>query len=286
MVLTNTYPNGQLFANGFALQPGSDFWFREGVVPEPSTLALIGLGSLLAFGIKRRSMLPVLFLAGVLFTIPVLPAYSAPDSVVQVTADAAGLNRVSAMALPRIGTFWVMKTSSDGNLIGSPYPFLPSGLSAMPTYWVTNDIFIVDDTGGLLLPSSAARLSNAQAASTMQAQASTMVNLIGRIQNPPADEEFQPDGFVPMFDTSGLWLEASNEDDGYVGLRAHNTIGGDNYQLLSTTDLLNTNWDLGQILSGASGYTDFTPVPMTSATNFFRVHHANPVMEIEDDENS
>jgi hypothetical protein len=30
-------------------------------------------------------------------------------------------------------------------------------------------------------------------------------------------------------------------------LRAHSTIGGDNYQLLSTTDLLNTNWDLGQI---------------------------------------
>jgi hypothetical protein len=47
-------------------------------------------------------------------------------------------------------------------------------------------------------------------------------------------------------------VEASNENNCYLGLRAHNTIGGDNYQLLSTTNLLNTNWDLGQILFNAS----------------------------------
>ena len=174
-----------------------------------------------------------------------------------------------------------MKTSSDGNLIGPPYPFLPPGLSALPTFLVTNNIFIVDDTGGQLMPSSAGRMSSAQAASTMQAQAKTMAALIGRILYPAADEEFQPNGFTPMFDTSGLWLEASNEDNYYLGLRAHNTIGGDNYQLLSTTNLLNHSWDLGQILFGASdGYADFSPVPMTNAMTFFRAHHANPVMYI------
>ncbi len=82
------------------------------------------------------------------------------------------------------------------------------------------------------------------------------------------------------FDTNGLWLEASNEVTN-VGLRLHNTIGGDNYQLLSTTNLLNTNWDLGEILPGASdGYIDFSPVPMTNAMTFFRAHHANLVMKI------
>jgi hypothetical protein len=44
-------------------------------------------------------------LAGVLFIAIIPPAHAASDSVVQVTADAAGLTRVSATALPRIGTF-------------------------------------------------------------------------------------------------------------------------------------------------------------------------------------
>lgn len=57
---SDTYPNGQLFESGAGFS--KDLWFREGVVPEPSTLALVGLSSLLAFGFKRRSKLPVLFL--------------------------------------------------------------------------------------------------------------------------------------------------------------------------------------------------------------------------------
>jgi hypothetical protein len=275
ITIGNTYPNGQVFEDGGGFS--TDFWFREGVVPEPSTLALVGLSGLLVYALKRRFKPLVLLL----FTASVLPVYSAQDSVVQVTADAAGLTRVSSAILPSEGTFWIMKTSPDGDIIGPPYPFLPPGLSAVPTYWVTNDIFIVDDTGGQLMPASAGRLSSAQAAATMQAQATTIANLIERIQNPPAAEEFRRNGFTPMFDMSGLWLEASNENNGYLGLRAQNTIGGDNYQLLSTTNLLNTNWDLGQILFGASaGYADFSPVPMTNAATFFRAHQANPAMEI------
>ena len=47
-----TYPNGQLFNDGSAFNPVTDFWFQEGVdaVPEPTTLALIALGGVLLFG--------------------------------------------------------------------------------------------------------------------------------------------------------------------------------------------------------------------------------------------
>lgn len=168
-----------------------------------------------------------------------------------------------------------------------PYPALPANLSALPIYSVAGNAFIVDDTGGQISRPSVGRMSSVRAASIAQTQAATMASLIGQILNPAADEEFQPHGFTPMFDTSGLWLEASNENNGYLGLRAHNTIGGDNYQLLSTTNLLNHSWDLGQISSGASdGYADFSPVPMTNAMTFYRAHHANPVMWIEDAQDS
>jgi hypothetical protein len=252
VVLTNTYPNGLLYGSGFAEQPGSDLWFREGVVPEPSTLALVGLGGLLIFVFKRRFKLVV----PLLLAVSVLSAHSAPDSVVQATADAAGLTPVSATALPDTGTFWVMTNSLDGDLMALPYPELPSDLSALPIYSVIGNEFIVDDTGGQI-STSAGWMSSAQATSAAQAQAATTAALIDLIQTSTngGNQLFQPNNL--MIDTNGLWLEASNEDP-YLGLRAHNTINGDNYQLLSTSNLSDANWDLRQILFGASdGYADF-----------------------------
>jgi hypothetical protein len=291
VVLTNTYPNGLLYGSGSAEQPGSDLWFREGIetTPEPSTLALIGVSSLLVFIFKRRSKLVALLL----FTAPVLPVYSAPDSVVQATSDAAGLTPVSAAALPNTGTFWIMTVNPNGNLVALPYPFLPPSLSALPIFAAGN-AFVVDDTGGQLAPASAGRMSDARASSIAQRQSQSMADLLEQILNPPfpggggggTNEEYQP-RYTPLsFDTNGLWLEATNEAPN-LGLRLHNPVGGDNYQLLSTTNLLNTPWDLGQILFGVSGdYVDFSPVPMTNVATFFRAHQANPVMGIYNSQNS
>ncbi len=174
-----------------------------------------------------------------------------------------------------------MTVDSDGNLIESPYPDLPDSLSALPIYSITNDIYMVDDTGGQLAPASAGRMSNAQTASIAQTQAATTATLIQQILY-PADEGDQPDGgFTPMVYTNGLWLEIINKNPTNLWLRLHGTVGGDNYQLLSITNLSNTNWNLGQILFYASdGYADFSSVPMTNAPTFFRAHHANPVMQI------
>ena len=121
-----------------------------------------------------------------------------------------------------------MTVSPDGSLIESPYPFLPANLSTLPIYLASGDKFIVDDTGGQIMPSSAGRVGSAQAMSTAQSQAVSMAGLIDLIQTNDGSQLFQPNGFTPMIDTNGLWLEASNENNGYLGLRAHNTIADDN----------------------------------------------------------
>jgi len=283
ITIGDTYPNGRLFGKtGGFFQPSTDFWFREGVsVPEPSVLALIVVSSLLVFVFKRRSKLVILLL----FTIPVLSVHASQDSIVQATADEAGLAPVSAATLPDSGTFWVMTIGPSGDLIESPDPFLPASLSALPIYSVTGNIYMVDDTGGQISPSSAGRMSSAQATATAQTQAESMADLIDLIQTSTneSNQSFQSD-FSPMLDTNGLWLEASNKNN-YLGLRLHNTVSGDNYQLLSTSNLEN-GWNLGEIKNAPDIYTDFSPVPITNSTAFFKAHHANPVMLIQNGYNS
>ncbi|MGH7238293.1 MAG: PEP-CTERM sorting domain-containing protein, partial [Candidatus Saccharimonadales bacterium] len=210
VAIGDTYPNGQLFSGNYAFN--TDMWFREGIVPEPSTLALAGLSCLLVFIVKRRSKLVVLLLLAAL-VLPVLPAQAGQDSVVQIVADEAGITPVSAATLPSTGTFWVMTNGFDDNLIALPYPFLPPNLSALPTYSVAGNAFIIDDTGGQLVPSSSRRMSSAQAASTVQTQAQTMEDLIEQIETfdlNPTNESgtnggYQSYGFTANFDTNGLY---------------------------------------------------------------------------------
>jgi hypothetical protein len=134
-------------------------------------------------------------------------------------------------------------------------------------------------------------MSSAEAASAVQAQAQTMANLIEQMQTPPLPSTnggtggtFQPDDFI--VDTNGLWLEPTNEYPN-LGLLLHNAVAGDNYQLLSSTNLLNTNWNLGQILfSVVSNEVDFSSIPPTNMATFYRAHQANPVMQIYDGQDS
>ena len=294
VTIGDIYPNGKLYGSGAGFQPSTDLWFREGVVPEPTILALVGLSSLLVFGFRRRSKLFVLLGAGALLfgsaRAQLMSVQSTPDSIVRIAADEAGLPAVSASALPRAGTFWVMMAGPNGNLTALPYPGLPTSLSASPIYSVTANTFLVDDTGGQVFSrSSGARMSSAMMASTLQAQANTVSSLIEQIQfngiypsggGTNGSGGFQSNYTPPNYGTN-LWLETLNEDQTNLWLRLHGTIDDDLYQLLSTTNLLSTNWDLGEVLWDAEDdYTDFSPVPRTNAMTFYRAHHANPVMQI------
>ena len=51
--------------------------------------------------------------------------------------------------------------------------------------------------------------------------------------------------------------------------------------MLSSTNLSDANWSLGEILTyGSDGYTDFSPVPRTNAMAFFKAHHADRPLQI------
>ena len=70
---------------------------------------------------------------------------AAPDSIVQVTAEAQKLQQVSSGDLPPCGTFWLM--NANGILSPSPIPmFDPDS----PVYQISDDVYLVDVTGGLV----------------------------------------------------------------------------------------------------------------------------------------
>ena len=103
------------------------------------------------------------------------------DSVVQIVADEGGLQQ--ATALPRAGTYWVLTTGRNGSLTALPYPFLPANLSALPIYSVAGSAFLVDETGGQVLPrSSGTRMSSAMISSTLTLQSQEVANLIEQAQ--------------------------------------------------------------------------------------------------------
>lgn len=123
ITLTNTYPGGQLYGRGSAEQPGSDFWFREGVVsvPEPAILALLGLAGLLL--IMHRRCRKFLLIAS--FTI--------------------GL---SSAPLAHADTAFYLQ--SYGGIGSVPFPMNPYG-DAVPMTEVSPGIYLVEDgTGGQL----------------------------------------------------------------------------------------------------------------------------------------
>jgi Bacterial Ig domain len=292
-IIGDTYPNGVLYVNGYPFVTQTDIWFQEGVqaVPEPAIYALFGLG-ILVLAYKRRSNFPMLVFACLFFSVSVLPTH-ASDSVTKATADAAGLTAVSPSDLPSTGgTYWVTLLNGNGGLTALPWPFLPTNLDDPTIYSITNQVFLVDTTAGKLSTSDSA-MTTADATTAAQSQAASMAALIENIENPPTPPGAGGDGTNSGYGTphpegiqinpDGLYLTATNEvPDGLGGLGfVLFNPNGENYQLLSATNLLATNWCLGQILyypSATGNY--FNPVPMTNSMTFFRVHQAYPVMGI------
>ncbi len=304
VTIGDTYPNGELLIDGYPTASPNDSWFQEGIVavPEPSTFALIGFTCLLVIGFKLRAKLPVLMLAGLLLAVPVLSVNAAEDSVVQATASEAGLTQIPTSDLSGLtGTFWIATIDTNNGLIMlPPYPMLPTNMMDLPTFLITNNIYISDGTKGQISSSSTEFMSTSEASSAVQKQSQTVENLIEMLESPPlppgggdgggTNPPPHYNGLPATSDTTNIWLLATNDADGSSLEITLMNASGINVQLLSTTNLLTpaTNWDLGQILQGANvNYNNvFTPVPYTNAMTFFRVHQANPIMMIQNEQDS
>ncbi len=184
------------------------------------------------------------------------------DSIVQITAEAQGLQLVSPDQVPRCGTFWwVMPGLGGGAAVPAPCPPLDQNA---PIYAVTGNQFLVDDTLGrqpILSTAMSRRLGTSYTMETaLEAQASMVVNLIALIQTTVASQQMRAMGmdvpspggagggsggsgdysgsYVPyMFNTNGLWLEITNVSNGLSYLNLHHATN-QVYAIWSTTNLL------------------------------------------------
>ncbi len=207
---------------------------------------------------------------------PIQP--TTPDSIVQITAEAQGLQLVSPDNLPPFGTYWEVMPYGVMAPLPCP-PFDPT----LPIYAITdNNIFLVDATGGQLLVNP--RRTTAMSAAVNDAAeslATAVVNLINQVQtleanrqarsmmramgmNVSDDSDGGGDGFSPMFssymiDTNSLWLEITNVSNGWSHLNLHN---GTNlvYAIWSTTNLL-TGWQVEMEVWPTNGTTIPTVTP-------------------------
>jgi hypothetical protein len=200
-----------------------------------------------------------------------MPFQSAtPDSIVQITADAQGLELVPPDQAPRSGTFWLFMPGG----IAAPAPCPPLD-SSLPIYVIANQQFLVDETGGQVAMNTRRFGLQAQAASStglsaLELQANTVLNLITRVQTTAANQQmrtmsrsmgmdvpgfddiggggggtndFYSDSFNYHVPTNGLWLEITNVANGSAFL---NLRGATNfvYEIYSKTNLLEPAWDI------------------------------------------
>ena len=208
---------------------------------------------------------------------------SAPDSIIQLTADAQGLALVSS-SLPKSGTFW-MVTPGLGGAIFAPMPCPPLNPN-LPVYAIAPGQFLVDGTGGQVLLNNRFA-ANSTVNSALEAQAAAVVGLIQRIQAVADGMMLTPNGYPggitnvsspaliprPVYTTNDLWLELTELTNAPARFTAYLTIhkpGSDTnlfHDLYFNTDLAESNWSFAM----RCPYTNAVVPALCSPAGFFRL---------------
>jgi hypothetical protein len=224
-----------------------------------------------------------------------------PDSIVQITAEAQGLDRLLPAQVPRSGTFWLALPGL--NAVIAPLPCPPDDLS-LPIYALgPNGQFLVDGTVGdsaVDAPVSVGRLTTpslrrATLETTLETQANAVVNLISKVQTAAAPtgqrtmsmtmstagvpgfgdvgsgtNPYTPTGAsytMPDYGTN-LWIAQTAVTNGTFTAIASNTIPAVQYLIQSRTNLLQSDWQTEFPIVG-SATTNWTPfsVSQNNRTN-------------------
>ena len=189
---------------------------------------------------------------------------AAPDSIVQVTAEAQGLQQVALADLPFGGIYWWVQAGGAA----CPMPFPPQDPNAI-IYAITDTAFLVDQTGGQVTVNQRQLKNRALTqsatsdvvASALENQATAIVNLINQVQTASASQQMRTMAGamgVPMpgdgggdsgggdvtnnytnytWDTNQLWLQITNVSNNTTFANLHN---GTNqvYAIWGTTNLV------------------------------------------------
>ena len=186
------------------------------------------------------------------------------DSIVQVTAEAQGLDLIAPTDLPNGGTFWLV--TSNG--ITAPSPCPPNNLSDFPVYAMADGIYLVDETGGQVVTNE----ENSTIKSALAAQADAVTGLINQVQDAQLNQDMalafgldmemdSSSGFSPMFavsDPAALWLEITNVSNGWSYFNLHNATNFV-YAILSKTDLTAATWNVETELFPTLDQTNVMP---------------------------
>lgn len=169
---------------------------------------------------------------------------TAPDSIVQLTAESNGLPVITLGEMPAEGTFWIVTP----NGVLAPFPFLPLGDQGAPIYAITDGSFLVDATSGQVNPQA---LSATTTADALEILASEVENIVIETQTAASKQQAQTmtsgalvmdaggGGFAPAFDfpADSLWLEMTKIGlDGAISFNLHNATD-QVYAVWSTTNL-------------------------------------------------
>jgi hypothetical protein len=230
-------------------------------------ILLIGAGLFVSLNLLHAQTASIGSINGVATPIQAAP----PDSIVQATAQAQGLQLVAPADLPVVGgTFWLVTT----NGIAAPSPCPPGNLSDFPVYAMADGIYLVDETGGQVVTNAD---NGGTAESALAAEADAVVNLINQFQNAQAAQLSGGTGLAagrgagmammmadfssmttPTYDTNGLWLEMTNIANGWSYFNLHNSTNFV-YAILSTTSLAGGTWNVETELFPTLDQTNVLP---------------------------
>ena len=207
---------------------------------------------------------------------------SAPDSIVQITAEAMGLEPVAFEDLPRGGTFWWVYPSG----VTAPVPFPPKD-QVVPIYAIADGQFLVDLTEGQVaeraLRWNLTQLrSSSMTVSAVDRLGNAVADLIEQIQQTQFERTMMMSLGVPSpgeggggtngggssystytIDTNLLWLEITNVSNGWSYLSLHS---GTNqfstnqvFAIWTKTNLLDATWNIETIDSPTTDQTNVMP---------------------------
>ncbi len=224
----------------------------------------------------------------------------APDSIIQITAEAQGLTLVPRDSIPRGGTFWLFLP--DGGHVPLPCPMI---LSNFPIYAITGNQYIMDGTGGQVTPRrrpGGSPATSAMIAAALEAQAQSVIDFIASTLDNQLRQVARVFGLAApttservvasqtMERQSGLpYLTITPTNGNQLLITVLSDASPANYQLWWTPVLVNSAYPWTAVELGAAGQTNFIVSMDVYPAGFFRAlwdTNSVPLWQAADPNNS